>query len=318
MFSEKVGYVYDPYMSKHQCLDENHPECPERIHCIYNELLNRGYINRMVPVKSRYATDDELLLAHTERYVNNLKKIFSNNKKTISNSIEQKYDSVYANQYTLECAYLAAGCTLELVDAVINNRLGSGVAVVRPPGHHAKKESAGGFCIFNNIAISAIHCRNLGKKVAVVDFDVHQGDGTLNIVGGLDNIYFFSIHRYDRGEFYPGEHKPVTSNTYPNVKYYEFNGTIGTDTDYLNIFHKDLIPNLKQINPDIILVSAGFDAGINDPLGGFAVTPTGYTNMVAFLKTLCPSIVLVLEGGYNLQTISQSMANCVGVLLNDY
>jgi histone deacetylase 6 len=277
----------------------------------------------MVAIKSRYATDEELQLAHTERYVKNLNKIFNNNEKTISNSMEQKYESIYANRYTLECAYLAAGSTLELVNSIANpnadSKIGSGVAIVRPPGHHAKKESAAGFCIFNNVAISAIHCsKNLGKRVAIVDFDVHQGDGTLNIVGGMDNIYFFSIHRYDKGTFYPGQHKPVNQSTYPNVKYYEFNGTIGTDSDYMNIFNKDLIPNLKTINPDIIIVSAGFDAGINDPLGGFAVTPSGYTNMVGYLKTVCPSIALVLEGGYNLKTISESMANCVGVLLNDY
>ena len=277
----------------------------------------------MVAIKSRYATDGELQLAHTERYIKNLNKIFNNNEKTISNSMEQKYESIYANRYTLECAYLAAGSTLELVDAIANpaanNKIGSGVAVVRPPGHHAKKESASGFCIFNNVAIAALHCRNnLHKKVAIVDFDVHQGDGTLNIIGGQDNIYFFSIHRYDKGTFYPGQHKPVNQSTYPNVKYYEFNGTIGTDSDYMNIFNKDLIPNLKNINPDIIIVSAGFDAGINDPLGGFAVTPAGYTNMVGYLKTVCPSIALVLEGGYNLKTISESVANCVGVLLNDY
>ena len=190
-----------------------------------------------------------------------------------------------------------------------------GVAIIRPPGHHATRNEAMGFCFFNNVAISAIYARNRGKKVAIVDFDIHDGNGTCDIINGEPGIHFISIHRYDNGRYYPGLETGAASNVGSNITNFTFNHARGTDEEYKNLFNDKVVPLLQNINPDIILVSAGFDAGLGDPLGNYRVTPNGFKMMVRMMKNVCSTIVLVLEGGYNLDTISNSMAKCVEELL---
>ena len=312
-----TGYVYDPVMARHKCIEldgADHPEQPERIHAIYKEMLNQNLIQKMFPIKSRYATEEEILLAHSQKYLNKLKSILTQkNEMKVAFRMLNEFNSVYSNKYTLECAFLAAGSTIELVKNICNGTIDNGVAIIRPPSHHAERDEAMGFCFFNNTSLGAITAKNLGNKVAIVDFDVHHNNGTVDILKNTD-INLFSIHRHDNGKFYPGT--GAVSNI-KNVFNYPLNNVVAGDKEYLDIFNKYIIPKLNEDKPDIIMVSAGFDAGINDPLGGYAVTPQGYGQMVRLLKLITPKLCLVLEGGYNLETISKSMCECTKVLLNN-
>ena len=225
----------------------------------------------------------------------------------------ESMDSMFGNKDSLVSASIAAGSTLNLMKEILNNNIKHGVAIVRPPGHHATKSCASGFCFYNNIAISAKYVINYGKKIAIVDWDVHHGDGSESILKNVDNCLFISIHRYDHGNFYPGSGK----NSYNNIVNIPINGT-AHDNDFYAIFENTVIPNLKKFGPDIIIISAGFDAAEGDPLGCMHISPGCYYNLTKQLLSLGKQpIMLALEGGYNLTSISNSMAECVRALLEN-
>lgn len=306
----RVGIVYDSIMETHVA-DDDHPEKPERIKSIYNALKDNNLLEKLIEIPSKEITKSELELAHCSQYIN---KIILNLSRHESNIYFQSSD-MYANKNTLKAAMIAAGSTLNLVKEILSDNLDSGFAIVRPPGHHATTGDCGGFCFFNNIGISAIYTAKTGKRVMIVDIDVHHGNGTQKIVrknSELRNILFYSIHRYDDGNFYPGTGKSCDTERVVNIG---FNGSKG-DSWYLDIFDNKLIPRAKKFAPDLILVSCGFDAGIGDTIGQCNVTPLGYYKMIDKLKKVCPKIALVLEGGYNLQTISDSTVSCINCLLN--
>ncbi len=311
---KRVGYVYDPFMTLHEHpmtykLYE-HPERPKRIHHIYRELLNRDLINKMRPIKSRLVTKNELLLCHSNEYLTELSDIFDDPKKILN--IGEVYDDIFANEHSMDCALLSAGSTINLVDSIVFGIIDRGVAIVRPPGHHAETDKAMGFCYFNNIALAAKKARDHGKRVVVVDFDIHFGNGTQNILMDQNNLFFFSIHRYDSGKFYPGSGH---ESTHKNIFNFPLNFTDGNDEEYIKVFSEYFIPKIKLIKPGLILVSAGFDAAEGDPLGGYNVTPEGYKTLVQLMLQVQSNLALVLEGGYNLTSISKSMASCVEALL---
>jgi acetoin utilization deacetylase AcuC-like enzyme len=307
----KVGYVYDPFMTRHNDpKNPHHEESPNRILAIYNEMINRGLIQKMINIRSREVTSEELLQVHSDKYLTKLYKIFQRERTDNAvNSYMGQFNSVYANLQSLKCAEIAAGSTTALVTSMINNEIDRGVAIVRPPGHHGCKDEANGFCFFNNIGIAAMAAKNRGLKVAIVDFDVHHGQASQELVTGKKDMYYISVHRYDGGTFFPGT---GSISKEPNVLNIPLNsgGVEGTDKFYEEIFTEQVVPTLDRIKPDILLVSAGFDAGEYDPLGGFNVTPKGFRRLVELMIPTCSKIALVLEGGYNISTLSKSMAEC--------
>lgn len=306
-----VGYVYDPAMTLHESHDDN-PECPERIQEIYKCLLNKNLLSKMTAVKSREVTFDELKMVHGEEYLSTLEwKLRA--PKGVRKQVEEKYNSIYVNEHTLMCAKLAAGSTIEIANQVGFGKLNSGIAIVRPPGHHAGPHRAMGFCIYNNIALAAKDLERKGKKVLIVDWDIHHGNGTQDVIedSTSNNILFFSVHRYDNGLFYPRSGHLSESKNIINIG---LNGDIG-DKEYLEVFTKYLTPRATKFEPDIILVSAGFDAIENDPLGLSNVTIKCYGQMTEMLQNICNKIVLVLEGGYHLTNMANAFAQCTSVLL---
>lgn len=307
-----IGLVYDPYMKNH--CSEKHPESPERITSIYKCLLDAGYIDKMIAVKSRSITDDELLRIHNQEYVHDTKFLLSGPNNSIK-KFSGKYNSIFANKYTLDCALLAAGCCAEIAKEISLGNINSGFALVRPPGHHAYTNKASGFCIFNNACIAAKTALDYVQKVYIIDFDIHHGDGTQDIINKKFNnneIQFISIHRHDNGTYYPGTGKEINSENILNIP---LNGDSGTNEIYLTIFEKIICNNVKQFNPDVIIVSAGYDAAVGDPLGGYNLTPECYKTMVKMLKNITPKILLILEGGYNLNSISLCAKASVEALL---
>ncbi len=302
-----IGLVYDDVMTLHE--SKGHPESPERIRSIMAAIKSAA-IPCLKIIEAKMASREELELAHDRNYINTIATAYA--KPNGHASLATEYGSdVYFNESTYDCARIAAGSTLNLANAILSGSINSGFAVVRPPGHHASQNNASGFCIFNNVAISAIHCRNKGNRVLIVDWDIHHGDGTEAIVKGEKNIMFYSVQKYDNGKYYPGT---GGSKNDSNIIDVGLSQVKGTDVKYYEIFI-DALSQFKAFNPDIIIVSSGFDAVQGDPLGGFNLSPECYGYLTKLLKSVCPRVMLVLEGGYNCKQIGKCTVECMQALL---
>ncbi|ESQ31827.1 hypothetical protein EUTSA_v10003787mg [Eutrema salsugineum] len=325
----KVGLLYDERMCKHDTPDgEDHPECPDRIRVIWEKLQLTGLAQRCVVLGGSKAEDKHLQLVHTKEHVNLVKSLSTKQKDYRRNRIASHLNSIYLNGGSSEAAYLSAGSVVEVAEKVAEGELDCGFAIVRPPGHHAEADEAMGFCLFNNVAVAASYLLNerpdLGiKKILIVDWDVHHGNGTQKMFWKDPRVLFFSAHRHEFGGFYPagddGYYNMVGEGPGEgfNINVPWEQGRCG-DADYLAAWDHILIPVVKEFNPDIILLSAGFDAAIGDPLGGCRVTPYGYSVLLKKLMEFAQGkIVMALEGGYNLDSIAKSSLACVQVLLED-
>ncbi|KAM3703453.1 hypothetical protein ACJW30_04G097600 [Castanea mollissima] len=325
----RVGILYDERMCKHSTPDgDHHPENPNRIRAIWNKLQIARIPQRCVVLNAKEAEDRFILNVHSKKHVDLIKNISSKEFDSRRNKIAAKFNSIYFNEGSSESAYLAAGSVVDVVERVAKGELNSAFAIVRPPGHHAEHNEAMGFCLHNNVAIATSFLLNerpeLGiKKILIVDWDVHHGNGTQKMFWKDSRVLFFSVHRHEFGTFYPanddgfytmiGEGPGAGYNI--NVPWE--NGCCG-DADYLAVWDHILIPVAKEFNPDIIIISAGFDAAVGDPLGGCLVTPYGYSVMLKKLMNFSQGkIVLALEGGYNLDSIANSVLACMQVLLEN-
>ncbi|XP_062116695.1 histone deacetylase 5 isoform X2 [Humulus lupulus] len=325
----RVGLLYDERMCKHHTPDhEDHPENPNRIKATWKKLHTAGIPQRCVLLNAKEVEDKHVLLVHSQNHLKLIKNISSKQFDSRRARTASRYNSIYFNDGSSEAASLAAGSVIEVTERVAKGELNSGVAIVRPPGHHAEHDEPMGFCLYNNVAIATKFLLNekpeLGiERVLIVDWDVHHGNGTQKMFWEDPRVLFFSVHRHEFGSFYPanddgfytmvGEGPGAGYNI--NVPWE--NGQCG-DADYLAVWDHILIPVAKEFNPDIIIVSAGFDAAVNDPLGGCCVTPSGYSIMLKKLMDFAHGkVVLALEGGYNLESIANSTLACVEVLLED-
>ncbi|XP_059074393.1 histone deacetylase 5 isoform X2 [Cryptomeria japonica] len=327
--SRRVGIVYDEGMCKHaRPFGKSHPEQPQRIKVIWDKLCSAGLVQRCVMVNSKEASDDELSTVHSQKHIKLIRNISSSKYDKTRDKLANSFNSIYFNKGSSSAALLAAGSVVQISEKVALGELDAGVAVVRPPGHHAEVDKPMGFCLFNNVAIAAQHLVHkrpeLGiHKVLIVDWDVHHGNGTQNMFWTDPQVLYFSVHRFDSGTFYPGgddgNYKSIGGGpgTGYNINVPWKQGNCG-DADYLAVWDHVLIPVAKSYDPDIILISGGFDAALGDPLGGCRLTPYGYSLMTHKLMEFAGGkIVLALEGGYNLESLADSFASCVEALLAD-
>jgi len=299
-----VGLVTDKRMFQHKC-DCTHYEQPTRLRAVLQALKELP----LVRLASHIATDAELANCHDVATI--LSQI-----RQLSNNIFSQGDMYAVPEKTENAARLAAGCSIQLVRDILSGSIESGFAAVRPPGHHSHYDQISSFCFFNNALLAAVEASK-SEKVLLVDFDVHYGDGTANILKTHlkqnKNIAYVSLHRYDDAEYYP---TTGHSGTYLDGRLLSIAHNGGQDDDYYeNAFELEVIPFAKKFETTFIVVSAGFDAAKNDPLGESFVTPDGYRNMIRQLQLISRKIALILEGGYDLSAISASACACVEVLL---
>ncbi|KAI8048226.1 hypothetical protein BDF21DRAFT_351767 [Thamnidium elegans] len=323
----KTGFVYDTAMSYHATPNpmEIHPEDPRRIFKIFNILEQHGILRECRRIVSRRATKQEILLVHNIIHYRKLRDTEDLKCRSDYMAMENDYDSIYLNSNSFESALYAVGSLINLMEAVINDTVKNAFAIIRPPGHHAEADMPMGFCLFNNVAIATRSCQQkLGvKKVLIVDWDVHFGNGTQVIFSEDPDVLYISLHRFEDALFYPSDNKGSASYT-------GYGKGIGktvnvpwpcpgmTDADYLYAFWEVIMPIAMEFSPDVVVVSAGFDAAINDPIGKCNVTPAGYGQMTHMLKSLAHGkLVIALEGGYDLNSIAVSALACMNVLLGD-
>jgi acetoin utilization deacetylase AcuC-like enzyme len=236
--------------------------------------------------------------------------------KTGSNHKGSAIDgNTYVGPHSFQAAVMAVGCVLSVAQAVQTGAITNGIAVVRPPGHHAKKEASEGFCLFNNVAVAAKVATTLWgmERVAILDWDVHHGNGTEEIFYEDPNVLVINLHRFDNYRFYPGTGAPDRVGEGEGKG---FNINIGwqsgdegglSDSDYLAAMRVIVLPIIEQFNPSLLFISAGFDAAMGDPLGMCRVTCAGYAQMTQLLSSACNGrVVVVIEGGYNLTAVANS------------
>lgn len=308
----RVGLHHDPAHSAHDA--QEHPENPSRITAILDRLAATALDRMLVPVARRVASDDDLLLVHDPELIELVKRAEALGGAWLDADTVVLPGSV-------EAATRAVGGALQMVDLVLDGALDSGFCVDRPPGHHATPARAMGFCLFNQVAIAARHAlRRRGlSRVAIVDFDVHHGNGTQDAFYQDGDVLYCSAHEYP---FYPGTGhwrdagEGEGAGTTINLSLPGGSG----DPEYLAGFDRLFIPALHRFKPELILVSAGFDAHLADPLADMAVGPAGYAGMAQRLLSaasdLCDGrLVFVLEGGYRLDALAGAVEVCVRVLL---
>jgi acetoin utilization deacetylase AcuC-like enzyme len=329
----RVCYVYDEEMTKHAG-DKHHPENPDRIRTINDHLVRSGLLNEALILPSRIASVDEISLAHSRELVEKVLS-FTSESGLIGGPqpseddvlVKQKqymfpFDhDTYVCHSTPLAAQLACGSVLNVIDAICSNRCQRGFAAIRPPGHHACYDKSMGFCLFNNVAVAAEYAkRKFGlSRVAIIDWDVHHGNGTSNIFHSREDILVLSIHRYDRGKYYPGTGH-LNDIGEGSGKGFNINvpidGSYG-DEEILYVWDRVVLPSISEFKPDLVLVSAGFDAAENDPLGQCHVRCKTYGVLVEKLLNhpdFGGKLALVLEGGYNLNSIAAASVACMKAL----
>jgi len=307
----KTAIVYDPFNLRHTL--EGHPENFRRLEGTWQLLQQDGILQNLICVPSSPAPLDAILRVHTAQYVERLQAISARGGGRIDSD-------TYVNADSYQAALLAAGGLLNLTDMVLQGQVDNGFALIRPPGHHALEQRGMGFCLLANAAIAArwAQDRHGVERVLIVDFDVHHGNGTQDIFYHDPSVLFFSTHQYP---YYPGTgavDELGSEFAYGTTVNVPFPAAVG-DEGYITAFQRILAPVARDYRPEIIILSAGYDAHWLDPLAGMNLSITGYVRMVeevlALADELCHGkLICVLEGGYHLDVLAHSVLSTLRTL----
>jgi acetoin utilization deacetylase AcuC-like enzyme len=304
--------VDDPRFDRHRPAG-HHPERPERLTAARAALASVRAAAHLLPVEPRAATDEELGRVHDPRFVESLARLDGH-----SGHLDP---DTYLSPESVSVARAAAGSLVALVDAMIDGPLTKGVALVRPPGHHARPAQAMGFCLLNNVAVAAAHARARGlERVAVVDWDVHHGNGTQEMFLRDPHVLYVSTHQHP---FYPGT-GDVDEIGEGEGKGYTVNVPLaagGGDAVYASAFERIVLPVLEAYAPELVLVSAGFDAAAADPLAQMELSERAFGWMARELARVAEGpargrMALVLEGGYDLVALEAGLRSAIEGMLS--
>lgn len=310
---QRVGLVYDPIYLEHDT--GNHVERADRLRAIMDLLEQEQLFEKLIVFKPRQAALEDIKLAHSPEYISRVEKMAQAGGGWLD------ADTVMSAR-SYEVALYAAGGVLTAVDEVMKREVNSAFALVRPPGHHATFWQAMGFCLFNNIVIAAKYAltRYNLDRILIVDYDVHHGNGTQDAFYTVPHVLYFSTHQFP---LYPGtgslSEKGEKGGTgrIINVPLPPGCG----DEEFLRVFYEVLAPAARIFKPELVLVSAGYDAHWKDMLASMRLSTTGYARLARILKRLADElcqgkIVFTLEGGYHLQALATSVKATIDVLLN--
>jgi acetoin utilization deacetylase AcuC-like enzyme len=307
-----TGYVFDEIFTKHNFL--GHPENANRLVAVKNYLTTHQILPELTQVPVRPATREELMYCHHPRYIDLVEEVCRRGGGMLD-------PDTYANEFSYEAAIRAVGGLIDLMAAVLDGHLDNGFALVRPPGHHATSDRAMGFCLFSNVAIAArVACRDKGlERVAIVDFDVHHGNGTQAILNDDLAVLFVSSHQYP---FYPGTGGlneiglSQAEGTKVNIPLPARTG----DEGFKQLYREVVFPVLRRFQPELMLVSIGFDCHWQDPLASIELSLAAYhwlcQKLVDLAAELCQGrIVFTLEGGYDLKVLATGVGNVFRALM---
>ncbi|KAG7285311.1 hypothetical protein NEMBOFW57_009933 [Staphylotrichum longicolle] len=352
-----TGCCYDDRMKLHSNADfgpnPHHPEDPSRIEYIMKIFKKNGLVftgsdaeliriiqneptKYMWRIPAREATKEEICIVHHPghfQWVEALSRKTTQELRELSTRMDQGRDSIYVGSMTYEASLISAGGAIETCKSVVAGTVKNAFAVIRPPGHHAEYDAPMGFCLFNNVPIAAKICQadypDLCRKILILDWDVHHGNGIQNLFYDDPNILYVSLHVYRNGEFYPGkpdnpmtpdgglEHCGAGPGLGKNVNIGWHDQGMG-DGEYMAAFQKIVMPIAHEFNPDLVIISAGFDAAAGDELGACFVSPGCYAHMTHMLMSLAGGKVAVcLEGGYDLEAISKSALAVAQTLMGE-
>jgi acetoin utilization deacetylase AcuC-like enzyme len=298
--------VYSDEFSKHNSI--GHPENAERLIVMMNEVKKSSFYKELEFVKPELLPEEMLFSVHSDEMIQQIKDISSQGTSWIDMD-------TYVCESDYETARLAAGGLLLLSKNVLHKKASNAFALIRPPGHHATRDRSMGFCLFNNVAISANEISKEEKKVLIFDHDVHHGNGTQYIFYDRKDVMYQSIHLFPH---YPGTGgiseigTGVGQGYTVNAPLIHGNG----DNAVSKLLDEIFLPIAKQFSPDIILISSGFDSHHSDILGGLKLTSDFFGEMIAKFQEIQPKIVCTLEGGYNLNWIGKCLISQLGQMVS--
>lgn len=294
----RTAYITHSSCSRHH-MGADHPECPERLHAINDQLIASGLLDHLIHYDAERASKEQLTQVHTKEYV---EWVFQH--APTEGLIHLDGDTAM-NKFTLSAALHAAGAAVQAVDLVMTGEVENAFCCIRPPGHHAGRSGASGFCIFNNVAVGAAHAikHHQLQRVAILDFDVHHGDGTEDIFHDNPQVMLCSTFRHP---FYPYTGAESGNDHIINVPLAA--GTRGAE--FREAVTQHWLPALDRFQPEFLLISAGFDAHYEDDMGGLALKEADYLWITETLKQVAKKyaqgrIVSILEGGYALHALGR-------------
>jgi acetoin utilization deacetylase AcuC-like enzyme len=322
-----TGLIYDPIFLEH-FTPEGHPERPQRLEMAMQVLEGLHWLERegLVMIPPRAATVEELTAVHELAYIHKVERAAQKAAQQESQDGRKTRffaTDTYVSAKSYEAALKAAGAPLTAIDALMKGEIDNAYCLVRPPGHHALPEAAMGFCLFNNVAVAARYAlEHYGfERVMIIDYDVHHGNGTQEMFYSDPRVLYFSTHR---APFYPGtgawdeRGEGAGLGTTINVP---LPATTGYEI-YEPVFRQVMAPAADRFDPQLILVSAGFDAHWKDPLGGMYLSTAAFAKLTQIIidvaKSLCNGrLIMVQEGGYDLYANAYCIATCINLLLGD-
>lgn len=313
---KKTGFLYDERFLQHRT-GPYHPEVPERLEVIYRGLEQRGLLSQLTLIQARPAEPRWIEAVHSVEHIRRFEEACLMGKSDLDHPDNQICEE------TFQTALLAVGGILEAVRRVMGQELENAFCAVRPPGHHAEVDRALGFCFFNNVAVAARYLQaEWGvRRIGIVDFDVHHGNGTQHIFERDQTVFYYSIHEHPTFS-YPGTGREFEKGLEAGYGY-TLNSPVLPgygDEEYRVLIEKDLIPAFEHFQPEVILVSAGFDAHEDDDMSTINLSTAGYSWIMNRVMGLAERyaqgrLISILEGGYSLSRLPELTCNHLEILL---